>query len=201
MCFGRRPLRCSPSRAAQHSGAPCRAPSGTSKRTTRTDPTATFQLRRTHHDVRAKERRGGRHAHSRYSFALQPIFPTGTMDESLVEPPVKVYENTYIMKPSEAQRFKRSAAEKVLHEVLEEKMAFTNERDKKGRLSFVYNSDDSGETIREIVEDCQKKVIAQMRAANNDQPPRYKFVIQATMGENHSQMIRNALALPLGLGD
>ena len=47
---------------------------------------------------------------------------------------------------SEAQRFKRSAAEKVLHEVLEEKMAFTNERDKKGRLSFVYNSDDSGET-------------------------------------------------------
>ena len=113
-------------------------------------------------------------------------------DAALVEPPVKVYENTYIMKPSEAQRFKRSAAEKVLHEVLEEKMAFTNERDKKGRLSFVYNSDDSGETIREIVEDCQKKVIAQMRAANNDQPPRYKFVIQATMGENHSQMIRNA---------
>ena len=38
-------------------------------------------------------------------------------------------------------------------------MAFTNERDKKGRLSFVYNSDDSAETIREIVEDCQKKVI------------------------------------------
>lgn len=38
-------------------------------------------------------------------------------------------------------------------------MAFTNERDKKGRLSFIYNSDDSAETIREIVEDCQKKVI------------------------------------------
>ena len=55
--------------------------------------------------------------------------------------------------------FKRSATEKILKEVLEEKMAFTNERDKKGRLSFVYNSDDSGETIREIVEDCQKKVI------------------------------------------
>ena len=59
--------------------------------------------------------------------------------------------------------FKRSAAEKILKEVLEEKMAFTNERDKKGRLSFVYNSDDSGETIREIVEDCQKKVVGARR--------------------------------------
>ena len=38
-------------------------------------------------------------------------------------------------------------------------MAFTNERDKKGRLSFIYNSDDSGETIREIVEECQKLVV------------------------------------------
>ena len=113
-------------------------------------------------------------------------------------------------------------------------MAFTNERDKKGRLSFVYNSDDSAETIREIVEDCQKKVIgastrrthaaaqrcgrargcgarivladssrrspvasfrplaAMMKAQNNDQPPRYKFVFQASMGENNNQMIRNA---------
>ena len=58
-----------------------------------------------------------------------------------------------------ARSFRRSAATKILTEVLEEKMAFTNERDKKGRLSFVYNSDDSAETIREIVEDCQKKVI------------------------------------------
>jgi len=111
---------------------------------------------------------------------------------SLAQEPIKVYENTYIMKPSEAQRFKRSAAEKILQEVLEDKMAFTNERDKKGRLSFQYNSDDSGETIREIVEACQTQVIAQMRAANHDQPPRYKFVFQASMGENHSQMIRNA---------
>ena len=71
-------------------------------------------------------------------------------------------------------------------------MAFTNERDKKGRLSFIYNSDDSAEAIREIVEECQKKVIAMMKAQNNDQPPRYKFVFQASMGENNNQMIRNA---------
>jgi len=113
-------------------------------------------------------------------------------DLPMTQEPIKVYENTYLMKPTDAQRFKRSAATKILTEVLEEKMAFTNERDKKGRLSFIYNSDDSAETIREIVEDCQKKVIAMMRAANNDQPPRYKFVFQASMGENNNQMIRNA---------
>ena len=109
-----------------------------------------------------------------------------------VQEPIKVYENTYVTGPTDRQRFKITMAKQIMQKMLDEKMAFTNERDKKGRLSFVYNSDDSGETIREIVEDCQKKVIAQMRAANNDQPPRYKFVIQATMGENHSQMIRNA---------
>ena len=38
-------------------------------------------------------------------------------------------------------------------------MAFTNERDKKGRLSFVYNSEEAEEAIREIVEECQKKVV------------------------------------------
>ena len=31
-----------------------------------------------------------------------------------------------------------------------------------------------------------------MRLNNGDQPPRFKFVFQASMGENHSQMIRNA---------
>ena len=31
-----------------------------------------------------------------------------------------------------------------------------------------------------------------MKTRNVDQPPRYKVVFQATMGENHSQMIRNA---------
>ena len=53
-------------------------------------------------------------------------------------------------------------------------MAFTNERDKKGRLSFVYNSDDSGETIREIVEDCQKKVVGKpdAREAHSRRPSR-----------------------------
>ena len=77
--------------------------------------------------------------------------------------PIRVYENTYQMQPLEFQRFHRSAAEKLLKEVLEDKMAFTNERDKKGRLAFQYNSDDAAETIREIVEECQKKVVGMPR--------------------------------------
>ena len=55
-------------------------------------------------------------------------------DLPMTQEPIKVYENTYQMKPSDEQRFRRSAATKILTEVLEEKMAFTNERDKKGRL-------------------------------------------------------------------
>jgi len=115
--------------------------------------------------------------------------------------PIKVYENTYHMKPREwtddqgnhfSQRFKRSAAEKVLHEVLESKMSFTNERDKKGRLNYVFNSDDASEVIREIVEESQKRIIAQMKAANNEQPPRYKLVFQASFGENMGHMVRSA---------
>ena len=45
---------------------------------------------------------------------------------------------------------------------------------------------------------CQREIEAhlksldQMKAANNDAPPRYKFIFQATMGENHQQMIRCA---------
>ena len=31
-----------------------------------------------------------------------------------------------------------------------------------------------------------------MREANNDQPPRYKFVFQAVVGENVGQMVRSA---------
>lgn len=54
------------------------------------------------------------------------------MDDLPTQEPIKVYENTYIMKPSDSQRFKRSMAEKIIKEVLEEKLAFTNERDKKG---------------------------------------------------------------------
>jgi len=114
------------------------------------------------------------------------------MDDLPSQEPIKVYENTYIMKPNETQRFKRSAAEKILREVLEEKMEFTNERDKKGRLTFAYSSQDAADVIREIVEDCQKKVVQQMRDANNGADPRYKFVFQASMGENTSQMVRNA---------
>ena len=71
-------------------------------------------------------------------------------------------------------------------------MAFTNERDKKGRLSFVWDPELSQEIVTEITGDCQKKVIAMMQEQDAGNPPRYKFVFQASMGENHNQMVRNA---------
>jgi len=71
-------------------------------------------------------------------------------------------------------------------------MAYTNERNAKGRLTWVYDSLDARDVIQEIVADCQKKVVARMTADNFDQKPRYKLVFIASMGENHSQMVRNA---------
>lgn len=91
--------------------------------------------------------------------------------------------------------FKRSMANKIMLEVIEQKMEFynVNERDpKKNRLTYTFNSDEANVIISEIVEECQKRVIAAMRADNNDQPPRYKLVFQATFGENSGQMVRCA---------
>jgi len=114
------------------------------------------------------------------------------MDDLPTQEPIKVYENTYIMAPFEYQRFKKSAAEKILKQVLEEKLEFTNERDKKGRLTFTYTSDEASEVIRDITDECQKKIVAMAKEQNGGADPRFKFVFQASMGENHSQMIRNA---------
>jgi len=46
--------------------------------------------------------------------------------------------------------------------------------------------------IAEIVQETQTKVLAAMREANHDQPPRYKLVFQASFGENLGQMVRSA---------
>ena len=91
--------------------------------------------------------------------------------------------------------FKRSMANKIMLEVIEQKMEFynVNERDpKKNRLTYTFNSDEANVIISEIVEECQKRVIAAMRADNNDQPPRYKLVFQASFGENMGHMVRSA---------
>lgn len=106
--------------------------------------------------------------------------------------PIKVYENTYLMQPSEAQRFKRTEVTKILEEVLQAKMEFCEERDKKGRLSYLFNSEEANMVVSEIVEECQKRVIAHMRTAINDQPPRYKLVFQAQFGENLQHIVRSA---------
>ena len=79
-------------------------------------------------------------------------------------------------------------------EVLTEKMEMynVNDKDKKGRHSYQFQSEEANVIISEIVEECQKRVIAKMREDNNDQPPRYKLVFQATFGENSGQMVRCA---------
>lgn len=70
-------------------------------------------------------------------------------------------------------------------------MTIADERDKKGRLSFSWESDLCQEIVMEIVGECQKKV-TEMMTEQSGGPPRYKFVFQASMGENQNQMVRNA---------
>ena len=70
-------------------------------------------------------------------------------------------------------------------------MVIANERDKKGRLSFSWESDLCQEIVMEIVGDCQKKVVDMMKEQSGGDP-RYKFVFQASVGENQNQMVRNA---------
>ena len=62
-------------------------------------------------------------------------------------------------------RFKRSECEGILQEVLNEKLAFTNERDKKGRLSYIFTQDEASEVIAEIVQESQSKIIGAWRLA------------------------------------
>ena len=76
-------------------------------------------------------------------------------DDGLSVEPIKVYENTYLMQPMDNARFRRSECEAIMKKVLDDKMAVVNERDKKGRLSWVYDPEDAGDIIREIVQDCQ----------------------------------------------
>jgi hypothetical protein len=60
---------------------------------------------------------------------------------------------------SSALRFKRSLAIQIMNEVLQSKLEFCNERDKKGRLSYVFNQEDAAEVIAEIVQETQTKVL------------------------------------------
>jgi len=103
-----------------------------------------------------------------------------------------VYENTYHMGPNEDQKFRRSVVNKILDEILKEKLEFCEERDKKGRLSYTFNSEEANMVVGEIVEEAQKRVTAAMREQSKDQPPRYKLVFHAQFGENLQHMVRSA---------
>ncbi|KAL1520247.1 hypothetical protein AB1Y20_023717 [Prymnesium parvum] len=113
-------------------------------------------------------------------------------DDALQVEPIKVYENTYLKAPLESQQFRRFEAQAIMKKVLEDKMAVVNERDKKGRLSWMYDPEDAGDIIREIVTDCQANLLAAMKERQHGAPPVYKFIFQAQIGENNGQMIRSA---------
>lgn len=113
-------------------------------------------------------------------------------DDSLTVEPIKVYENTYLREPPENQRFRRREAEQIMKAVLDDKMSIVNERDKKGRLSWVYDSDEAGDIVRDIVQDCQTKLLSAIKERNHGAPPLYKFIFQAQLGEDNGQMIRTA---------
>jgi len=109
------------------------------------------------------------------------------MEELPQVEPVKIYENTYVL-PEDAKRFKKSAAEQIMKEVLEEKLAYTNERDKKGRLAFTYDPEEIADLCRDISAECIEKI-----KENNSEfgLPRFKLICQASVGENNAQSMRN----------
>lgn len=109
------------------------------------------------------------------------------MDDLPAVEPVKIYENTYAM-PHLAERFKKSSAEKIMQDVLVQKLEFTNERDKKGRLAWSYDADECAELSRDITQECLEKI----KADNGGGMPRFKLICQVSVGENNGQSLRMA---------
>ena len=101
--------------------------------------------------------------------------------------PVKIYENTYRLEPADNEKFKVGRAKKIMDEVLAEKLAFTNDRDKKGRLAWTYDADE----CRELSQDIAAEILEKVKAASGEMP-RYKLVCQATVGESNGQSMRVA---------
>lgn len=83
--------------------------------------------------------------------------------------------------------FKVSKAEKIIKAVLEEKLQYTNERDKKGRLTWSYDADE----CRELSQDITADILEQIKAEAGGMP-RYKLICQASVGENNGQSMRMA---------
>merc|ERR1711871_1744464 len=104
------------------------------------------------------------------------------MDEPPPEP-IKVYENTYIMKPKEGERFSHSKVKAIIAEVLEDKLSVVNAKDKKGRLTWSYDHDDVGDMAKEI----SNEILAKVKETNC---PRYKIICQVSIGENNGQYVR-----------
>jgi len=109
------------------------------------------------------------------------------MDDLPSVEPVKVFENTYIIGPLEHERFKTSAIEKIMGEVLKARMETTNERDAKGRLKWAYDGDEGSDLAKEICSECHDKVKDSM-----GETPRYKLIFNVSVGENNGQGARQA---------
>ena len=106
------------------------------------------------------------------------------MDDPPPEP-IKVYENTYIMKPKETERFKMSKVKAVMEHVLEEKLSVVNAKNKQGKPTWQYDHDDVGDMAKEI----SGEILAQVKTCGC---PRYKIICQVHIGENNGQAVRAA---------
>jgi len=101
--------------------------------------------------------------------------------------PIKVFENTYQTEPFDSQRFKPSAVVAIMQEVMADKMAYTVDKDKKGRYIWEYDHAETTDVAKEISQECMTKVKDLMGVT-----PRYKLIFHVAITENIRQSMRIA---------
>eukprot|EP00899_Mesostigma_viride_P028993 jgi/Mesvir1/9279/Mv06186-RA.1 len=85
-----------------------------------------------------------------------------------------IYENTYIMQPLEGQKFQRTAVEKIIHNTIRTRLEGSS-----------YDPVRSAQVAKELSDMVKEKV-------KNMGYPRYKLVVQVTVGEKKGQGLRLA---------
>ncbi|EOD11674.1 hypothetical protein EMIHUDRAFT_257370, partial [Emiliania huxleyi CCMP1516] len=99
--------------------------------------------------------------------------------------PVKIYENTFRLEPTEEQRFKPSVAVNAMKETLEASMSYTLEKDEGGQYVWEYDREEAADVAKEVSQECTARV----KAALGEQP-RYKLICHVVVSENVQQSFR-----------
>mmetsp|Transcript_10450 Transcript_10450/g.28860 ORF Transcript_10450/g.28860 Transcript_10450/m.28860 type:complete len:139 (-) Transcript_10450:405-821(-) len=86
-----------------------------------------------------------------------------------------------------ARRFKPSAVVAIMQEVMADKMAYTVDKDKKGRYIWEYDHAETTDVAKEISQECMTKVKDLMGVT-----PRYKLIFHVAITENIRQSMRIA---------